>query len=243
MIKDLAIITNTHSKNSDLWVAHVKQIKKYLNQPHYFFTNTIPEADLGVKAITYSTDDKFRTQFLKCLGSVKEDYCLYLNEDYLLYEAPDINKLEEYVDVLKSNESLSFIRLAKGIDRFNIPFSSTLQYLDCRNPYFFSQTASLWRTNHLRAIHEHGPDLHIAGHNMDQQFETAASDTCRELGIQGLYHYAGEPKRGMYHHDTKVFPYICSALVKGDWCSEYEKELKTLLQMYGVDESSRRWSP
>ena len=224
MIKNLSLITNTHSKNGDLWTAHVQQIKRFMTQPHYFFTDKEPDEDLGVKVVTYSKEDKFRTQFLKCLDHVTEEYCLYMNEDYLLYEPPDLIKLEEYVNILRNNECFSFIRLAKGIDHFNLPYSSTLQYLDSRNPYFFSQTASLWRTNHLRAIHQHGPDLHIAGHDMSQQFETAATDVCRSLGIQGLYHYDGEPKRGMHHYDSKVFPYIASALVKGEWWSEYKEE-------------------
>lgn len=242
MIKGLSIITNTHSKNSDLWTAHVGQVKKYMSQPHYFFTDKAPETDLGVKSVIYSKEDKFRTQFLKCLDSVDEEYCLYLNEDYLIYNAPDLIKLQEYVNVLSSNPSISFIRLAKGIDHWDIPFSPTLQYLDCRNPYFFSQTASLWRTSSLRDIHLHGPDLHIAGLDMNQQFETAAADTCRSLGIQGLYHFDNEPKRGMHHYDSKVFPYICSALVKGDWCSEYKEELTTLLKQYGIKEEDRNWN-
>ena len=242
MISNLALITNTHSKNRDLWEAHVGQVKKYMNQPHYFFTDRKPAKDLGVTVVTYSTEDKFRTQFLKCLESVQEEFCLYLNEDYLLYDNPDLGKLEEYLNVLKDNECLSFIRLAKGIDHFNIPYSPTLQYLDCRNPYFFSQTASLWRTSHLREIHLKGPDLHIAGHVMEQQFETAATNTCRSLGIQGLYHFDNEPKRGMHHYDSKVFPYICSALVKGDWCSEYKEELTVLLKEYGVKEETRSWN-
>jgi len=77
---------------------------------------------------------------------------------------------------------------------------------------------------------------------MEQQFETAAADVCRALGIQGLYHHDGEPKRGLHHYDSKVFPYIASALVKGDWCSEYKDELKGILGLYNIDESIRRWS-
>lgn len=241
-IADLALITNTHSKNKELWECHVKQIQKYMDQAHYFFSDEEPDQDLGVKTVLYNPKDKFRTQFLNCLREVKEPYVLYLNEDYLLYDSPDLSKLEEYVETLKNIESLSFIRLAKGVDHFNIPFSETLWFLDCRNPYFFSQTASLWKTEHLLKVHEHGPDLHIAGHNMSEQFEVAAADVCRMLGVQGLYHHSGEPKRGMHHYDSDVFPYIGSALVKGDWCSEYKEELTALLNYYNLDESTRSWS-
>jgi len=238
VIEDLAIITNTNSVNSNLWDCHIGQVHKYMSNMHYIFSDVeVPNTD--VTNVLYNSEDKFRTQFLNCLKQVKEEYCLYLNEDYLLYDTPDLEKLEEYVGILKSLPSLSFIRLAKGIDHFHIPVSPTLNYLDCRNPYFFSQTASLWRTSHLLSIHQHGPDLHIAGHNMEQQFETAATNTCRSLGIQGFYHYDNELKRGLHHYDSNVFPYIASALVKGKWCSEYKKELTELLRMYDIDERER----
>ena len=239
MIENLAIITNTNSVNSDLWDCHIGQMHKYLSNKHYVFSDVeVPNPD--VTNILYNSEDKFRTQFLNCLKQVKEEYCLYLNEDYLLFDKPDLKKLEEYVGVLKSLYSLSFIRLAKGIDHFHIPMSPTLNYLDCRNPYFFSQTASLWKTSHLLAIHEHGPDLHIAGEDMSQQFEVAASDVCRGWGIQGFYHHDGEAKRGEHHYDSNVFPYTASALVKGKWnFKEYKSELFSLKEEYNLNFDKR----
>ena len=239
MLIDVAIITNTHSINSDLWECHFGQLQKYIPKLSYAFSNVkIP--DEKVSTFIYNDEDKFRTQYMSGLRTIKEKYCLYLNEDYLLYEEPNISKLEEYISILEKVPDLSFIRLAKGIDNFHIPLTSTLNYLDCRNPYFFSQTASLWNTSHLLAIHERGPDLHIAGEDMSQQFEVAATDVCRSLGIQGSYHYAGEQKRGEHHYDSNVFPYVASALVKGKWnIKEYEGELSYLQQMYDLDFSQR----
>jgi len=240
MIKNLAIITNTNSVNSDLWKVHCNQVRKYFKEPHYVFSDTFNTSIKIKKFIPYNKEEKFRTQFLSCIGQIEEEYCLYLNEDYLIYDKPDYKKLQEYVNVLEGNSCLSFIRLAKGMDAYDIPFSNTLQYLDCRNNYFFSQTASLWRTSHLLLIHKYGPDLHIAGKVMNEQFEVAASDVARSLGIQGLYHYDGESKRGTHHYDSKVFPYTASALVKGKWnLSEYGTELQKLKQEHGIDFSKR----
>ena len=113
-------------------------------------------------------------------------------------------------------------------------------YLDCRNPYFFSQTAAVWRRSHLEAIHEHGPDLHIAGTDMNAHFEVAATDVSRSLGIQGFYNYADEEKRGQFHYDSNIFPYTASALVKGKWnFAEYEKELTQIGQEYSLDFEKR----
>lgn len=241
-MKNLAIVTNTHSSNKDMWEAHVRQIQKHMDLPHYFFSDEQAPPELGVKTIKYDKKDKFRTQYLKCLEKVPELFILYLNEDYILYDQPDLEKLNEYLEVLKDNDSLSFIRLHKGVDYFNQPFTKTLRYLDCRNPYFFSQTASLWRKDHLLKIHQAGPDLHIAGNDMSEQFEVAANQVAMQLGVTGAYHYDGETQRGMYHHDSKVFPYIATALIKGDWCSEYKKELTPILAEYNIDESKRNWS-
>jgi hypothetical protein len=243
MIKELAIITNTHSKNSDLWEAYIGQIQKYMDEPLYFFTDQHPPFDTsGVESLLYDATFNFRTQFLQGLVHVNHEFCLYMNEDYLLYDNPDKKKLSEYIQVLRDNPQLSFIRLGKGIDHFNYPVTKTLNYLDVRNPYFYSQTATLWKTNHLKAVHVHGPDLHIGGEDMSQQFEVAAHKTCYDLGIQGMYHYDGESKRGEHHYDSNVFPYTASALVKGKWCSEYKEELLPLLKEYEVDLDKREWT-
>ena len=45
----------------------------------------------------------------------------------------------------------------------------------------------------------------------------------------------GEKKRGMYHYDSIVFPYIATAINKGKWnMSEYQTELDKMFNEYGV---------
>ena len=241
-MRDFALITNTHSTNSDLWKVHIDQIQKYMNETHYIFSDEFDfEAD-DVEFIPYDSELKFRSQYLNCIKMVGEEFCLYLNEDYLLYEEPDFGKLQEYVDVLEDDETLSFIRLVRGpnfLDK-KYTYSDTLHYADPKKQYFFSQTASLWRTRNLHKIHEAGPDLHIAGHVMHEQFEVVASETCRDLGIRGLVHFSGEDKRGIHHYDSSVFPHVASALVKGKWnMSEYHQELPKLFAEYNIDPYTR----
>ena len=83
MNKNLAIITNTNSVNSDLWTCHFEQCHKYLPIKHYAFSD-IKVPDDSVETLIYSTEEKFRTQFLSCIAKISEEFCLYLNEDYLL---------------------------------------------------------------------------------------------------------------------------------------------------------------
>ena len=50
----------------------------------------------------------------------------------------------------------------------------------------------------------------------------------------------GEKKRGMYHYDSIVFPYICTAIVKGKWnMNEYQNELDKLFGEYNINPFER----
>jgi len=49
-----------------------------------------------------------------------------------------------------------------------------------------------------------------------------------------VYYYNGEPKRGG-HHDSSIYPYIATAVVKGKWnLSEYKNELLPLLNEHNI---------
>ena len=150
--------------------------------------------------------------------------------------------LEKYKNVLEEDEKLTFIRFAKGIDFREPRYKGydDLYVLNNLYPYFYSQTAALWRTRDLEKIFLHSEESHIANEDHENSFEWRATKVCQSLDINGLFCYNGEPKRGMYHHDSIVFPYIATALVKGKWnLSEYEEELLPLLKKYEVELSIR----
>jgi hypothetical protein len=49
-----------------------------------------------------------------------------------------------------------------------------------------------------------------------------------------------EKKRGIYHYDSEVFPYVATAIVKGKWnFSEYPKELEEVLSFCEIDKKLR----
>lgn len=63
-----------------------------------------------------------------------------------------------------------------------------------------------------------------------RQFEPHVQQVCRDLKIKGLFHYNQEPKRGDHHYDSSVYPYIATAIVKGQWnLSGYPEELGNIL--------------
>jgi hypothetical protein len=52
--------------------------------------------------------------------------------------------------------------------------------------------------------------------------------------------FGNEKRRGIYHNDSSVFPYIATAINKGKWnYSEYEKELNKLFNIYNINPFER----
>ena len=73
-----------------------------------------------------------------------------------------------------------------------------------------------------------------------KDFENYASFVCKKLNIKGLYQYGGEPKRGLYHYDSRVYPYVSTAISAGKWNTrEYKQELAILAEEYKLDLNSR----
>ena len=241
-MKDICLVINTFSAYSDVWPMFFDSLNKHMpNIKRYVFVDE-GEPDKDSTTIHYDKEDLFRSQFLKCIRQVPEKYCIFISEDYILNGTPRFDLIQKYRNVLDENAYLSFVRFAKGIDFGEPRFKdyNDLYQLSCVLPYFYSQTAGLWRTRDLEKIFSHTPDSHIAGQDMSQQLEILANNTCRLLDMQGLFCYHGEEKRGLYHHDTIVFPYIATALVKGKWnISEYPNDLPPLLQEYGINPDIR----
>ena len=241
-MKNVCLIINTFSKYSDLWQMFFDSLDENLPElKRYVFVDK-GEPDKSATTLHYNPSDKFRTQFLKCIENVKEKYCIFISEDYILYDKPNLETIKRYADILEKNDNLTFIRFAKGMDfgEPNYKENDDLYQLSSVFPYFYSQTAALWKTRDLENIFRNTPDSHIAGTNMSEQFEILANQTCRNLDIQGLFCYHGENKRGEHHYDSDVFPYIATAIVKGKWnISEYEKELTPLIQKYNINVDDR----
>lgn len=245
----IALVVNTISKNKDIWEMFFDQIEKHVpadffSKKYVFVDRTEDKLPSGYEVVYYDTNKKYRDQFLSGIKHVKEKYCVYISEDYILYGDIQSRILDEYLSILDDNPRLSFIRFIKGgianIGFPNYAGRKDLFELHHSIPYFYTNQAALWRTRDLEKIHQYGPNLHIANMDYENSFEWRATKTCQELDIRGLFCYHNEPKRGMYHYDCYVFPHVATALVKGKWnMLEYEKELSPLIEKYNIVLSER----
>ena len=252
MLDDLSVVVNTHSSASDVWPIFFRQLEKhFINQAGnksfdgeiYVFTDDNEEINGSYQSVVYDKADSFTKQYLQCLNSVKSDFILYLNEDYLLYDDVDLQKLDDYLGILKNIENLAFVRLTRGPNFTKNRINDDLFYLSHEQPFFYSQTAAIWKKDALAQIHKNGPDAGIGASGViDGHFEVAANQVCKDLKLQGVVAYNQEPLRGEHHYDCQSFPYIASAVVKGAWnLKEYSKELLPLLRDHKINPQERGW--
>ena len=248
-MKNLCLIINTTTKNRDIWEMFFNQLEKHtpsgLFKNKYIFVDPVDDnPPKGYKFIFYDKEEVYKEQFVSCVKNVKEEYCIYISEDYILYEDVREDLIENYKKVLDNNSYLSFIRFMRGgvasIPYPRFPGHDDLYQMHHSFPYFYTNQAALWRTRDLEKIHKKGPSLHIGNADWQNSFEYQATKTCQELDIQGLHTYHGESKRGQYHYDSVVFPHISTALVKGKWnMTEYKSELERLCKEFNIEPSVR----
>lgn len=235
-MEDLAFFVYTHSSYSDCWPLFFNQTKKYLPDfKKYIFVdkelNSIPS---NYQIILYNDNDSYQKRMVDCLNQLQENYCFLQHEDMFLYKKPNLELLQQYLALLKIKE-IDFIKLIKGGEIRDIPFenSSTLKIIPKDSKWIFTIQPSLWKTKKLIEVYNNAPGKTI------WEAETLVQKYCRENDIKGLYHFNNEPKRGKYHFDSDIFPYIATAISKGKWVISEYPELKELLNIYGIDPKIR----
>lgn len=242
--ENICLIVNTHSSCKDLWKIFFDRIEEYFcDIKTYVFSDSfdenIPEY---CDKILYNKDDVYADQFYSCIKGVSEKYCIYVSEDYILYDKVNVEKINYFLSILKKENEISFIRFMKGgIEEYDYKeYKDNLFYLPLDKEYFYNNQAALWKTCDLKDIHENGPKLHIANLDWQNSFEYKATEYCRKKSMNGLFYFNGEKKRGIYHYDCSVFPYIATALVKGKWnVGEYSNELFEIFRNYEINPYSR----
>jgi len=242
MIDNFCIVVNTVSSCSEIWEMFFKQLDKHFpNQKVYVFSDVSDKIFEKHEVILYDKNLDFRTQYLNSILNVKEEYCLNMNDDYVLYNDVNIDEINNMLKILINDTNISFIRVGKGYNSTNKKYNNTNYfYLDPTFPFFYSQTVALWKTKTLEKIHELSPISSIGRKDNLPQLEVVANNVCKALSLEGLYYYDNEAKRGSAHYDSSIFPYIASALVSGKWnMSEYRTELEPLIKEYKIDINKR----
>lgn len=226
MIDNLAILTHTHTDCKDLWNPYVDSYRRFFPQKHYYLSNG---QVLDEETIIYSESIKYSSRLLHGLSQIKEKFVIIDLEDMPLYGKVDCSKID---DLLQYIDPIPFIRLLKsgisGADQEFIP-SNGLNWIK-PDDLSFSITPTIWDRQYLLEVLKDLPDL------SPWELEITASSTHHK----GLYWHSGEKKRGLAHHDSSIYPHVCTAICKGKWnVSEYKEELDEIFDKYSINPNIR----
>jgi hypothetical protein len=232
-IKNIALITYTNSICKDVWPMYFGQLDKHAPWlKSYVFSNVDP----GYKNhefVQYHINDPYYIQWTNCLNNVNENYVIYAQEDFVLYNDILKSKFDNFVDFLENSE-FDYIRPIR------CGFDNSLNHL-CENYYevnpntddAFMMQISLWKKSRIR-------DVYLTAKSEKWLEGKHWRDAARTLGIQGLFTYNNEPKRGAYHYDSLDYPYICTAIGRGKWnVSQYRNILMPLFKEYNTNYMAR----
>lgn len=221
---NVPLVIYTHSDYKDVWKLLFGQIKKYLpNQKVYVLSDSpADEIPSEYTTIVYNDSNVYTDRLKECLSQIDEDVVLFQHEDMILFDNPKVELFDKYIDYVKGGiiDSVKLIYVQEN-DRVS-DIDSTL----ISNQYSkFSIQPTLIKLKNFVSLLESTQPLNI------WDFELAVPAE----GKHYMVRLGEERKRGMYHCDSIIYPYIATAITKGKWnYGEYMNELDELFNEYGI---------
>jgi hypothetical protein len=233
-LNDTVLVTYTHHRYTDVWPIYFGQLDElFPDIKSYVLSDVVAKDYIRHSFIAYEDKYPYWKQWCDSLNKIKCEYLIYMQEDFFLYNRPNLTKLEYYCKYLKNHPVFSFLRL---IAHSGLPvqcIENDIFYLRSGNPYVFAMQPTIWKKDKFM-------ELYREARSNDFREKKEYVDATIKLGINGLYVYNGEQKRGMFHFDSSVFPYIATGLVRRKWNTvEYPEELDMLTRKYHIDMALR----
>ncbi len=238
MCDNVAIVTYTTSRYSDVWAMHFGQLSQHAaSLKSYAFSD---EESLPLwkfsdhELVCYKNSEDYWSQYTKCLQSVSEDFMIYSQEDFILFSDVDLESLEKYKKFL-SESTYDYVRLIRC--GYSTPLTNHVREdiyeVDMKTSDAFSMQATLWKKSSLQKLYkEVKSKLWLESE--------AWNDGARRLGIRGTFIYNNERKIGAFHYDSKIYPYVCTAINRGKWnVDQYPEVMASLFKKYSVDPAVR----
>jgi hypothetical protein len=225
---ELPIVVYTHTDMKDVWPMFFGQLKKYISDRKVYVAVNEDDTQLSDYIRIIYDDSKLYTERWKdILPQIAEEVILFLHEDMILFDNIKFDVIKKYFNYIANNDANS-IKLILAGESFN---SSDLDNTLVYNEYSkFSIQPTIVKKETFLSILESTGALNI------WNFEQAVLATGRDYMVR----IGGEKKRGLYHYDSLVFPYIATAINKGKWnYNEYQKELDTLFTEYQINPFER----
>jgi hypothetical protein len=224
-------VAYTNYNCKDVLPTFIKQNRKHTDLPLFLISDyDVSEFDIDGYFI-YDNSENYWEVWNNALKEFGSENFIYLQEDFFLYADVDGDTICDYTKTLNESEK-SFVRLAKCITFNEIKSIGTLYEIECTNRNVFAMQSTIWKTaDYIKLMELVKEPKWLETNNYPR--------IMAEVGMEGFYHYDGEPKRGRSHWDSNVYPYIATAIVKGKWnISEYS-ELQTIINTENIQVNLR----
>tara|TARA_B100001287_G_scaffold151774_1_gene127731 strand:- start:674 stop:1303 length:630 start_codon:yes stop_codon:yes gene_type:complete len=188
------------------------------------------------KIFKYDQKDNYSQRLIKCLESLNNyKYIFFDHEDMFLYKTPDYEEINSYLIQL-FNDKYDYIRLIKSSNcKYKLVENyTTLFEINLNSKWIFSLQPSFWNRETLLNLLQ--KNANCSGWDL----ELKSQKVLKNLKINSAFSHREGKKRGLYHFDNNIYPYIATAVIKGKWnISEYSLELMALFKEYNIDPSLR----
>ena len=227
----IPIVVYTHTDMKDVWVPFFGQLKKYMpDNEVYVCVNKDDEMLLDYNRIIYDDTKTYTEKLAESLQQINEEVFLFTHEDMILFDKPDYEYLNKYYSYVVDKKIDSIKLLYAGEGGISAECDKTLVH----NPFAkFSIQPTIIRKDILLQIASNVGALDI------WKFENAIVGS----GMDFMARRGDEKKRGLYHYDSFVYPYVATAINKGKWnLNEYQDELNPIFEEYNINPFERGMS-
>ena len=226
---EIPIVVYTHTDMKDVWPMFFGQFRKYINGFKVYVAVNQIDTQIPSDYIQLVYDDSklYTDRWGQILPQIEEETIMFLHEDMILFDKPNFELLEKYYGYVKNGEAESIKMILAGDSFVPSNIDSTL----VTNQYSkFSIQPTIVKKQIFQNLVNTIGSLNI------WEFEEAIVSYGKDFMIR----IGSEKKRGMYHYDSVVFPYIATAINKGTWnMSEYREELDKLFGEYNINPFER----
>ena len=222
------ILVYTHTDVSDLWPMFFGEFQKYMSDSKvYVAVNKSDDRLSAYNQINYDDAKPYTERLKEIIPQIKEEVIIFLHEDMILIGDPMIDYLQKYTEYILTDRVKS-IKLISVNGNFN-HFDSDITLINNKDTKFSIQPTIIKTKTFLDLLSKVEP-LNIW--EFEEKVPIEEGHYMVRLG--------NEKRRGIYHNDSYVFPYIATAINKGKWnYNEYEKELNTLFNTYNINPFDR----
>ena len=217
----MKILLYTHSDYNWVWKYWHQQTDKFLkNFKKICLVNSQSSFRDDYLVIKYNDQKTYKNRILSCLKKLNDDdVVLFLHEDMFLYNMPKLDILDEYVNLI-TNDKCDSIKLIRAFDNLEKSILHKNLLINPNNQLFSIQPTII-KIKTLKLIYSIVP-----GDNIWNFEANTSNQHLKDFISLCSFDENLDLKRGKYHFDSSVFPYVCTAVIKGKWnFKEYKREL------------------